>query len=163
MTELDLDAIKARLNATAPGPWEVYNPNGSDHGALWSVANDGYHNPTESGDDAFGLYLDCGGIEDAEFIAHAREDVPALLAEIARLKAANANLINNANVLAGELVAREFARDAAAGPIAQHELHQQGCSAMGHPMAAYDRSRNASTCRCGEAWMAGDYRASVTA
>jgi hypothetical protein len=88
MTDLDLDAIKARCEVAAPGPWEVYNPNGPDHGALWSVANDAYHNPTESNeDDAFGLQLDCGGIEDAEFIAQAREAVPALIVEVERLRA----------------------------------------------------------------------------
>lgn len=74
-----LDAIAQRLAAATPGEWEVYDPNeGSVHGALWSVANDAYHNP--SSDEAFGAYVECGGRADADLIAHAPADLAALLA-----------------------------------------------------------------------------------
>jgi hypothetical protein len=77
VTELDLDAIEARANAATPGPWE--------HGerCVWQA---GMLNTAE-------IAVDCehgnGGIRrhaDAEFIAHARTDVPALLAEVKRLR-----------------------------------------------------------------------------
>ena len=82
MTAADLDAIEQRAHAATEGPWEA---SAHDHAA---------------GDvpilDRTGHYLvicpDCGvrgGYEraDAEFIAHARSDVPALLAEVRRLRA----------------------------------------------------------------------------
>lgn len=63
---LDLDAIKARIDAAAPGPWYT----------------DGYDNVvTEQGD----LLSDTPDAElTAQFIAHSREDVPALVAEVER-------------------------------------------------------------------------------
>ena len=83
LTAADLDTIEQRANAATEGPWEA---SAHDHAA---------------GDvpilDRTGHYLvicpDCGvrgGYEraDAEFIAHARSDVPALLAEVRRLRAA---------------------------------------------------------------------------
>lgn len=82
LTAAELDAIEQRANAATEGPWEA---SAHDHAA---------------GDvpilDRTGHYLvicpDCGvrgGYEraDAEFIAHARSDVPALLAEVRRLRA----------------------------------------------------------------------------
>ena len=81
LTAAELDAIEQRANAATEGPWEA---SAHDHAA---------------GDvpilDRTGHYLvicpDCGvrgGYEraDAEFIAHARSDVPALLAEVRRLR-----------------------------------------------------------------------------
>ena len=83
LTDAYLDAIEQRAHAATEGPWEA---SAHDHAA---------------GDvpilDRTGHYLvicpDCGvrgGYEraDAEFIAHARSDVPALLAEVRRLRAA---------------------------------------------------------------------------
>lgn len=70
---LDLDAIEARANTATPGPWavsedysDVLAPDGSQLASYW--------NPTSE-------------TENGEFIAHAREDVPALLAEVRRLRA----------------------------------------------------------------------------
>ena len=74
---VDIEAIEARVNAAAPGPW-VYVDNGFD-GYIMSASE----------------YLIVGGepaegrIEpddpNADFIAHSREDIPALLAEVKRL------------------------------------------------------------------------------
>jgi hypothetical protein len=64
---LDLDAIKARAEAAIDGPW---------------IADDVYVT-TESGD----LLSDApDAAATAVFIAHAREDVPALVAEVERLR-----------------------------------------------------------------------------
>lgn len=92
---LDLDAIRARLDAACPGPWKVYNGNeGSvDYGPLWAVANDAFHNPPEDDDTPWiAVDVHTGLQADAEFIAHARQDIPALLAEIDRLRADAARL-----------------------------------------------------------------------
>ena len=80
LTDEQLDAIAARANAAQPGPWLRYTQ--SDHASLRS----------SNGEMVAGTFgWEWGGIEheaDADFIAHAREDVPALLAEVRRLRAA---------------------------------------------------------------------------
>lgn len=85
---LDLDAIEARVNATTPGPWAtdpemawrlggeahefVYAPEPADgHGIVALTGIKGGH-PTSPAD--------------AAFIAAARTDVPALVAEVRRLR-----------------------------------------------------------------------------
>lgn len=67
-----LAEIRARVEATSPGPWrfdanraEIYSPNGHLIADVWE--------PTHES-------------ENAEFIAHAPEDTRALLAEIERLQ-----------------------------------------------------------------------------
>ena len=82
----DLDLIKSRSDAATPAPWWA-----------WVEGRDG-----ESGDSFIGqggyprqikdLYLQHGHDEgrvteaDLDFIAHARQDVPLLLAEVRRLR-----------------------------------------------------------------------------
>jgi hypothetical protein len=70
---LDLDAIEARANAATPGPWVQSQRD------MWMVYRDGGGTPE----------IDVGGgydiKEDATFIAAARSDVPALVAEVRRL------------------------------------------------------------------------------
>ena len=73
--ELDLDAIEARVNAATDGPWEAY-----PDGLVWTKV-------PRIGDPVSGSVLP----EDAEFIAAARTDVPALVAEVRRLRAVLAN------------------------------------------------------------------------
>lgn len=79
----DLDAIRQRADAATPGPWgvEQYGTTLAVHAYQVSDAvamiGDEDHPPAGS---------------DAEFIAHAREDVPALLAEVDRLTARVADL-----------------------------------------------------------------------
>jgi len=59
-----LDAIKARCEAATPGPWTV------SLGDLHCIIPE-----------------DSNGINDWHFCANAREDVPALVAEVERLQA----------------------------------------------------------------------------
>jgi hypothetical protein len=66
MTDIDIDAIRRRADAATDGPWT---------GANYRMALAGL--ATSTGNHA----------ADAEFIAHARTDVPALLAEVERLRA----------------------------------------------------------------------------
>jgi len=78
MSEIDLDAIQTRATMATRGPWHVE----------W----DGTGYPQRVFNDAAVLVAEtCTGPEwpptDAEFIAHARTDVPALLARIAELEA----------------------------------------------------------------------------
>jgi hypothetical protein len=75
MTTLDLDAIEARANAARPAPWSwvvsenrhwcllLADPGTAEEGRIGKLADD----------------------DDSEFIAHARTDVPALVAEVRRL------------------------------------------------------------------------------
>lgn len=83
MSDIDLDAIEARAKAATEGPWESH---GQGVRAVASVAfcSDGFaysvRGPQQriSGHDA---------TQNACFIAHAREDVPALTAEVRALRA----------------------------------------------------------------------------
>ena len=84
---LDLEAIKARSEAATEGPWEWDNPTIGQHWSRpepWATVVDDEVN--------------CGGYcyggssspiksdADGQFIAHAREDIPALLYEVERLQ-----------------------------------------------------------------------------
>ena len=82
---LDLDAIEARANAATAGPW---------------TARHRHVDCTPNDDESCGLGLEIDGPPeamlrgqfergaDAVFIAHARHDVPALVAEVRRLRTA---------------------------------------------------------------------------
>lgn len=74
MTEQDLAAIKARADAATPPPWQAIITAETPSGPEWSV--DAVHSTRE----------------DAEFQAHARDDVPRLLEEISRLRAMESRL-----------------------------------------------------------------------
>ena len=83
LTDADLDAIEQRANAASEGPW---SQDSDDPGLVWGEqrsSGDGYWSlfASETGHDA------TAQPQDAEFIAHARTDVPALLAEVRRLRA----------------------------------------------------------------------------
>lgn len=77
MTEEQLKAIEARAKAATPGPWFVdtdkcvYRDRPNDE----LIADPSQTNPA-----------------DAEFIAHAREDIPKLVEEVRRLKAGPAKV-----------------------------------------------------------------------
>lgn len=71
ITKKEIDEIKSRLEKTSPGPWRV------------ATTTDGEY------------ILDCDDCvvaatferkEDAYFVAHVREDIPRLMAEIDRLR-----------------------------------------------------------------------------
>lgn len=83
MTDEELDAIAARADAATAGPWfPDYDPR--DDGADQVV--------TERLTIAFMATPKVRHERDAEFIAHAREDVPRLVAEVRRLRAEEARL-----------------------------------------------------------------------
>ena len=75
---LDMDAIRQRCIMATPGPWKSY-VEGRDHDSGSSFI-------MTSGED---IELIGASVADQDFIAHARQDVPQLLAEIQRLKAMN--------------------------------------------------------------------------
>ena len=79
---LDLDAIEARASAATPGPWKRTGVN------VWAWFNDQVYTIMRGFTDR------PSPVHDQNFIAHARTDVPALIAavrerdaEITRLKA----------------------------------------------------------------------------
>jgi hypothetical protein len=73
---LDMDAIRQRCIMATLGPWKSY-VEGRDHDSGSSFI-------MTSGED---IELIGASVADQDFIAHARQDVPQLLAEIQRLKA----------------------------------------------------------------------------
>ncbi|HET7386878.1 MAG TPA: hypothetical protein VFJ19_09485 [Nocardioidaceae bacterium] len=84
---LDLDAIRARCDAATAGPW-VVRADPLDESLWVEVADPGFRSLARgicSNDDP-----DSDDSEserpDLEFMAHAREDVPALLGEVERLR-----------------------------------------------------------------------------
>lgn len=81
--QLDLDAIEARANSAMAGPWKAEEYRGFNRkDAEWVV----WMNDAKTEDNTI--------LEqpDAEFIAHAREDVPALVAEVRRTRKENDRL-----------------------------------------------------------------------
>jgi len=73
MSEIDLAAIRARSDAATPGPWRAFHH--ATEAEVSYVGADGH------------AVAEVRHVADAEFIAHARTDVPALLARIAELEA----------------------------------------------------------------------------
>ena len=85
MTREQLDAIRARVEAATLGPWEAVTP--KRYAAVRSDAERCYvytqgKIPADTHPDTVARQQ-----RDAQFIASAREDVPALLAEVERLRA----------------------------------------------------------------------------
>jgi hypothetical protein len=69
---LDLDVIEARANAATPGPWFAAAED------VFRSANDPEYGPVSS----LVGGAEANHPEDALFMAHAREDVPALVVEV---------------------------------------------------------------------------------
>ncbi|MER7166991.1 hypothetical protein ABT336_13115 [Micromonospora sp. NPDC000207] len=88
---LDLDAAEARANAATDGPWWAWN---RGVGYVIAVGQPGDINQDErpARELPEGLRTDIGREADAEFIAHARTDVPKMAAEIRQLRAENQQL-----------------------------------------------------------------------
>ena len=94
---VDLEAIKARANLATPGPWTFYGGDvwyGDVAAALTrldSAVAAGYggddHWPYRDDQPAHPFLGDPVSAADAEFIAHAREDIPYLVAELVGLRA----------------------------------------------------------------------------
>lgn len=72
MNDLDLDAITTRANAATPGPWTF------KHEMVTTLDYDDVLGGNFGGEGG-GYAIDSG---EGEFIAHAREDVPALVAAV---------------------------------------------------------------------------------
>lgn len=102
---LDLNAIKARAEAATPGPWALCDFNeGTSHPPLWGAVNPPYFNPLDHPDqEAAEVQISVGCYEDAEFVAHAREDVPALLALVERQAAELARCVERLDRRTAEL------------------------------------------------------------
>lgn len=78
---IDLDEIEARANAATPGPWH------EQHIGTDTCVHIGDYGWVTAGPRAPEYDVDSEqGRDDAEFIAHARQDVPALTAEVRRLR-----------------------------------------------------------------------------
>jgi hypothetical protein len=90
VSDAELAAIEARVQAASPGPWRSWIE-GRDHYGGDDVVS------TASGEFYFYVrtYLEDRPIEenrrqstaDQDFIAHARDDLPRLIAEVRRLRA----------------------------------------------------------------------------
>ncbi len=79
----ELAAMKARVEATTPGPWTSFFE-GRDHWGGASFIQTGTQDIYIHAED----YAGGGGHfrADQDFIAHARQDIPRLIAEIERLR-----------------------------------------------------------------------------
>jgi hypothetical protein len=86
---LDLDIIQARADAATEGPWAWEATGEKDNSWAVGLIQDDDGEPIEGENepgDNIVIEGICEGIDahipDAEFIAHARQDVPALVAEL---------------------------------------------------------------------------------
>jgi hypothetical protein len=110
--ELDLDAIRARVDNATEGPWVAHS------GYVETVPEFDLHRFDIMGE----TISQSAESRDAEFIAHARTDVPALLAEVERLREWEAEVegLESRNEEAWEKHAQELEaeRDAARAALA---------------------------------------------
>ena len=92
MNEKELAEIEARAEAATPGPWEFdqknigYAHHRSHYGLLTNASRD-------TKDYWLSINVDYGMEHNADFIAHARQDVPALVAEVRRMSGENERLL----------------------------------------------------------------------
>jgi hypothetical protein len=75
LSDDDIAEIRDRCNRATPGPWKSY-VEGRDHTSGSDFIMTG-------GED---IYLTGASVDDQDFIAHARQDIPKLIAEIERLR-----------------------------------------------------------------------------
>lgn len=89
MTRPDIDAIRARVEVATEGPWEKSEAlDSTEYGDYMAY---GVHQVAplmrHSDSDQAHTSLEAMSAEDAEFIANARQDIPALLSHIEQLEA----------------------------------------------------------------------------
>lgn len=100
MTQKQIDEIKARCEAATPGEWEYQAEGDGEFVSYYTEPSNGFvrelpfitvgvDTPEETGNDEPFYYVEVSEA-DAEFIAHAREDIPLLLDYIKELKKDNA-------------------------------------------------------------------------
>lgn len=112
MTESELQAIEARSNAASQAPWAWEKPS-EDSGYRGRLMSGGAEAVLErSWCDA---QVECSA-EDAAFIAHAREDIPRLIAALRSERERNESLVNQEvgramDCARHERLAREDERD----------------------------------------------------
>lgn len=87
MKQAEIDAIRARCDKATPAPWNTVET--SDYSEIHTQNDDEYSHP---------LALVGSTTDDADFIANARTDIPALLEEVERLQAENELNVNYAEV-----------------------------------------------------------------
>jgi hypothetical protein len=80
MTAAEIAEIQARCDRVSPGPWKSMIE-GRDHTSGSSFIMTGP--PNTRGED---IELSGATVDDQDFIAHARQDVPRLLEEVKRLR-----------------------------------------------------------------------------
>jgi hypothetical protein len=87
MTDEELQTIENRCRSASPGPWKSFIE-GRDHESGDSFIMTGIAEGDTIWDNKRGkdIYLIGTTHADQDFIAHARQDIPSLLAEISRLK-----------------------------------------------------------------------------
>ena len=93
----ELTVIEQRANAATPGPWAIYRDE------TWMVVSIDATNGAVVAPEGDNLIL---SVTDAEFIAAARTDIPALIAEIRRLEQLyleSLRLVGDAIGLIGEM------------------------------------------------------------
>jgi hypothetical protein len=143
MTNEELDAIEARAFAATAGPW-VYQID-ERGGPRACVRERGFADGTPGNRFIFDVMP-----ATAEFIAHARADVPRLVAEVRRLRDALGRLVRKVALLPDDLKAETDIRDIAyilkSAWAPQPEPPTDACPECGEPIAEFDGRR---FCECG--------------
>jgi hypothetical protein len=119
VSTLDIDAIEARANAATPGPWEVVRFDNHSCSAVYGIGQyaGGLAPPVVvswcEGDNPQGHKAEYGGSsdEDDAFISASRTDIPALCAEVRRLRVQLENARARESAERAERIAAEQARD----------------------------------------------------
>jgi hypothetical protein len=92
MNRPDIESLEKRLEAATPGPWESVPPisegSSADGSQSWSASEGRLINgPPQTVEDIALSKRWFRRKEDGDFIAHAREDIPALIAYVKELAA----------------------------------------------------------------------------
>jgi len=138
---MDIEAIRARAEAATPGPWKF----GSN--CIVTDNDDVLYTYVDRAPDDDECWISCMDIkpEDADFIAHAREDIPDLLAEVERLQERVSQKYDD--------LVKEFLSKFTDGDLAQQVLDTQAelATVKAEREKAIEENRNiyrAITARC---------------
>lgn len=86
MTEEELKAIEDRANAATPGPWESVVMRDSRDDSWFRATVEGPEHFDLNGSDHGTICDTVSTVDNANFIADARSDIPKLVAEVKRLR-----------------------------------------------------------------------------
>lgn len=81
ISDIELDEMEARCNAATPAPWQSFIE-GRDH-----LSGSNFIRTGGRDDSCPDIELIGATHADQDFIAHARQDIPALIAELRRCRA----------------------------------------------------------------------------